>query len=351
MASNKIISAYYNYYGSPADLPQPEDLNVDLITHLIVCFTSLDSTTGQCTANQQFRQGLQNCAQLRLKNPTLKVMVSVGTGQAFSVVANSPALIQAFVTSIVSLLEECSLDGLDLDWEFPVFQSQAYDRENFVALLQALRQAFTLHTPQYLLAIAAAAQELIAVKAYDIPAIAQLVDFVNLMCYDYNVWQAYTPFTGHNSPLFRRPCQISIFGRLNTEWSANYWVSQGLPKAKLVVGIPMYPRGWKLLTACLHGYGAPSTATDWQLQSYTAVRGWLADGAVRVFDTYAKVPYAYKGTLWVSYEDEESIRGKTEWITINDFGGAMLYDLKSDDYAGVYGPKFPLVSIVHEVLQ
>ena len=116
---------------------------------------------------------------------------------------------------MIAILESCDLDGLDIDWEFPVYQSQKYDRANFVTLLKALRTAFDEHPKRYLLSFAGAAAELVAEPAYDVPAIAPLVDFVNLMCYDYNVYSWYNQWASHNAPLSRRPGQVSVFSRLN----------------------------------------------------------------------------------------------------------------------------------------
>ncbi|KAK8764727.1 hypothetical protein V5799_032661 [Amblyomma americanum] len=40
-------------------------------------------------------------------------------------------------------------------------------------------------------------------------------DFINLMSYDYHMYQPYLPFTGHNSPLLKRNVEKSIFATLH----------------------------------------------------------------------------------------------------------------------------------------
>lgn len=58
------------------------------------------------------------------------------------------------------------------------------------------------------------------------------------------------------------------------------------------------------------------------------------NGIVSVFDSYSKSPYATKSTEWISFENLMSITYKAEYIKRNNFGGAMVYALNSDDYDG-----------------
>lgn len=53
-----------------------------------------------------------------------------------------------FICSAQEIVNQYGLDGIDLDWEFPVngawglVASQPADRDNFTALLKGLRDAF-----------------------------------------------------------------------------------------------------------------------------------------------------------------------------------------------------------------
>jgi chitinase len=72
-----------------------------------------------------------------------------------------------------------------------------------------------------------------------------------------------------------------------------------------------------------------------------------------VLDQQADVPFAYKGRQWVSYEDEQSIALKSQWIRKNDFGGAMIFSLNQDDWKGICpttSEPFPLVGIVYRII-
>lgn len=71
------------------------------------------------------------------------------------------------------------------------------------------------------------------------------VDFLSLMAYDYHLYQPYLPFTGHNAPLKARIAARGYFATLNVEWSVQALLQRGLPKAQLVVGVPIYGRTWR----------------------------------------------------------------------------------------------------------
>ncbi|WP_369075616.1 glycosyl hydrolase family 18 protein, partial [Mycobacterium tuberculosis] len=70
-------------------------------------------------------------------------MWSVGGGKTeqaklFSKVASTDSGRKLFASSVVSLVSDYGLDGIDLDWEYPEGQE---DPNNFVSLLKTTREA------------------------------------------------------------------------------------------------------------------------------------------------------------------------------------------------------------------
>ena len=64
------------------------------------------------------------------------------------------------------------------------------DRDNFASLLHELREAFNsvnLLRPLLLTAAVAAGRNTID-QAYDVEAMAETLDFINVMTYDYHGW-------------------------------------------------------------------------------------------------------------------------------------------------------------------
>ena len=79
-------------------------------------------------------------------------MIAVGGGGAdgFSSLVSNPNNIDAFVTSVLSFLDQYKFDGLDIDWEFP----SSAEMNGYSNLMIKLRQAFG---SKYLLSMAASA--------------------------------------------------------------------------------------------------------------------------------------------------------------------------------------------------
>lgn len=82
-----------------------------------------------------------------------------------------------------------------------------------------------------------------------------------------------------------------------------------------------------------------------------------------VFDVETCSPFLYAGDEWISYEDEQSIECKTNFIKSNGFGGAMLFSLNTDDFLsycktdmeayGIYDDSnstFPLARKIYSIL-
>ena len=46
---------------------------------------------------------------------------------------------------------------------------------------------------------------------------------------------------------------------LNLNWSAFHFATHGMPKDKIVLGLPAYAHSWELLTTLDHGLFAPAT--------------------------------------------------------------------------------------------
>ena len=115
------------------------------------------------------------------ESPDLKVLLSVGSlrAEGFSGAAATPESRAVFVRSVQDVVAKYGLDGIDLDWEYPVngawglVASQPADRDNFTTLLKDLRTAFG-HKKLVTIAVGANAE---SPKSWvDVKAIAHLLD-------------------------------------------------------------------------------------------------------------------------------------------------------------------------------
>ena len=68
------------------------------------------------------------------------------------------------------------------------------------------------------------------------------------------------------------------------EWAANYWVSNGCPRDKLVIGIPTYARSFTLVDGNQHDMGDPASGAG-PAGPYTREAGFYSYYEVRLLRT------------------------------------------------------------------
>jgi len=218
-----------------------------------------------------------------------------------------------------------------------------------VLLLQALKTA--LSAQGKLLSVAVAASSISASISYDIPNVSANVDFINLMTYDLH--SAWDSNTGINAPLFQGPESRSD---LNVAACISYWLGQGAPAAKLIVGIPTYGISFTLANSANNGLGAAAIGAG-TAGTFTKQPGFLgyyeicAAGWTRVPQSAQKVPYAFSGNQWVGYDDVESVSVKSNYIVSNNLGGSMFWSIETDDFRGnCGGGSFPLITASYNII-
>nr|AQR60113.1 chitinase 11 [Bactrocera dorsalis] len=355
------------YYTVPDPENEFDDLrlanvNAELCTHINVGMVSVSASNGQLIITENLRRILkEDVLVLRTINPALKLLLWIGGGansDGFPAMVKNHTTRKMFLHSVKLTLAMYKLDGIDLDWEFPSAYNK--ERQHFSQLIYEIRQEYRREHRDYLLTVAAAAPEGIAVFAYDVQMLNQYVDYVSLMTYDYHSYSHGTPFTGLNAPLYARPNERSILGTLNINYSVNWWLTNGLDRKKLVVGLPTYGHSFTLVSSLNNGVGAPAEdighCGSMGFTSYSELC-WFNTHNLVVHETYDQStcsPYLSSGTEWISYENETSIACKALYVKAHQLGGAMIFSLNTDDIKGycprAYKTKFPLVETVKSIL-
>lgn len=211
-----------------------------------------------------------------------------GNDSAFESLAANAGTRTTFVNSLMSVVRQYNLDGIDMDWEYPDPGASA---NNYTALMGQLSTA--LHNEGKLLTAAVVSEGGTANGVQ--PAVFGYVDWLNIMAYD------------GGSP------------HANYDWSiaaANFWKNRGLPKAKTVLGVPFYSR--------------PGYFTYAQLVALDPAN------ANRDCTTAGGAQQCYNGL--------PTIRRKTQWAMANA-GGIMNWEL-SQDATGANS----LVSAIYETV-
>ncbi len=242
-----------------------------------------------------------------------------GWGQSdnFAPMAADPARRARFTTAVKDLCLSAGYDGVDIDGEYP----SAADRGNLTAWVTELRQALhTLGWPTSLsMAVPAGAW---SGSRYDFVGLSSL-DWIGCMTYDFH--GSWTAHAGHNAPLYSSaadPC-----GSVHD--AVLYLLSQGVPRQKLLVGIPLYGR----LFNATRLYGSSTGGTEvWYSQVVTS---YLSTWAFH-WDEVAKVPYltSPSGTRLLSFDDTASVGLKYAYVRSQQLGGAIVWALGQDVVEG-----------------
>jgi len=258
----------------------------------------------------------------------------------------------------LTFLVRYDFDGLDLDWEYPGFggdncddrtEGRAEDKQDYIHLLTELKAAFKPH--DFLLTAALAGGRNEIDRAYDIAAVSQHLDFINLMTYDYH--GAYDHATSHNSPLHLDPKATKRDQELTIEYTVDYFIKNGTDPKKIILGIPLYGHIFPLGNASQHGVGAPAPQTGREQRAYNklCVQFHKEPGWQMFWDDIAQVPYAVKGSTWVSFDNLKSIEKKLEYIVAKKLGGSMVWSVDLDDTKNECGDgTFPLMKIQMKTL-
>ena len=159
-----------------------------------------------------------------------------------------------------------------------------------------------------------------------------------------------------NSPLYNRSNEIGDQGILNVDWAVNYWLLNGMPPEKLILGLAAYGRTFILSNSsntnpgdAAKGAGRAGSQTGQDgFISYYEVCEKLSQGWTRVWENEQKAPYAYSGVNWVGYDDIESLTIKVDYLKSKGLGGAMVWAIDLDDFSGSYcnQGKYPLITFI-----
>jgi chitinase len=293
-----------------------------------------------------------NFAQLHIlkqRHPRLKLLIAVGgwTGSGrFSDVALTPESRRAFAESAIELVirgQRGLFDGIDIDWEYPVGgglpgnTTRREDRRNFTLLLEELRRQLdaqgTRDKRRYLLTAATAAGPS-QVANLELDRVAPLLDWFNVMTYDYHAGSRIAHF---NAPLYAPAGDPTP--HLNVDATVRLYRDAGVALPKIVVGVPFYARSYGRVPSVNRGLCQPAggpAPREWAAElDYDVLtrKRPEADGFRRFWHPDARVPWLYKESIgtWITYDDVQSIGQKADYVRARGLGGIMAWELGGDD--------------------
>jgi len=310
-----------------------ETIDVTKVTHLNYAFAKVHPDDVVYFENEAAPEHLARLRALKSVNPDLKVILSIGGWGAewFSDAALTSESRCRFASSAIALVKEHQLDGLDIDWEYPAQRGggnrfRAEDTQNFTALLALLRRELDLLGGHHTLSIASSANQYF--ETTEVGRLHPYVDWFNVMTYD--MAGSRSPGTAHHAPLHQ-----TAGAKSSIESFVRQYLDAGVPKEKIVVGVPFYAKEWKWVVnrRSATGLGEPYDFYAGDVAYYKIRRDYLDDAAFRRgWDGAARAPYlwnAQAGTF-VSYEDEQSLAEKARFVKAYGLGGMMYWEQSHD---------------------
>lgn len=287
-----IVGAYL--MGVRNELP-----DVNLVTHINYAFGHVNETFDGVLLPEG--NGLSQVVGLKKVKPSLKVLLSIGgwgSGR-FSEMASDPLKRKSFARDCARIVKESGLDGIDIDWEYPGsglagISSSPDDRTNFTLLMRDLRASLGKRS---LLTIASVCNA----DYIDFKAVLPYLDYVNVMSYDMGTQHT------HHAALYRS----GYAGYCTADEAVRKHIDAGVPRQKIVMGMPFYGRG---------------------VEGYVPYReGESSD--VEFWDDTAMVPMILDslGNMLFGYENARSIAEKCRYIVSGGLRGGMYWEYNDDN--------------------
>jgi chitinase len=322
------------------------EIDAHLVTRINYAFANIKD--GRIVAGSDFDvQNFATLTALRKENPALTVLVSVGGWDwsgGFSDAALTEQSRQVFIESVMEFLKTYELDGLDIDWEYPGMAGaghkfRAEDGANFTTLLRELRGRFDgetakTHRRMYLTIAAGASNDYL--EHSEMGKAQAYLDTVNLMSYDYSEAGS-DRIANHHAPLYTNAASPK---QESADASVKAFEAAGVPAGKIVLGVPFYGQVWGEVGATNHGLFQAGKAVKGDWAPYGLITSdLLKNGYVRYWDDAAKAPYLYNAEkqIFVSYEDEESLGVKCDYILKNKLAGVMFWEYSGDPSGRLLG--------------
>lgn len=310
------------------------------------------------------KQDLIELQKLKAKNPNLKILVSVGgwtwSGN-FSDAALNDSSRKKFAKSAADFVKKYKLDGIDIDWEYPnqIGAGNIHrpaDVENFTLLLREVRielNKLSKNNEHFLLTIATGGDSAYITNTH-LGEAAEYLDFINIMTYDF--YNGLHKITGHHANLYpvkNDPANSVKHEDVRSLVSAvKNHINSGVPKEKIVVGIPFYGRIWTGVEKKSNNGLFANAESVGKIITYDEIKNKFLSNSefTYFFDSLAKAPFLYSASQsnFISYENTASLTEKLNYIEENELRGVMFWEYSKDKNGDLLNLIYNRVLNVHK---
>ncbi len=326
-AGQKWVSAYYatweegNVYGGWL---RPWQIDYNALTNIDLFGINVATTTTGITITGDDSWDMPNAVYYAHLNGR-KILITCGAaydGANFDI-AMDPANRQAFINGLIDEMTKWGFDGIDLDVE-PIYNTDT----NFQDFIPLLKAAMLKVNPNAMLTLA---------QDGTVPtSTIQYFDEINIMSYDMTY-----PFGGgwvswFNSPIYNGGQTFySTGGPLPAiDLNVNQDVSSSIPLSKIGIGVEFYGMTWIGGSICapLQKFDGSSSTVSLDIPDYNLMQEYPTSSML--FDATSGESYASNcvassspSNYFVSYDNEQAIAAKADYINTKGIGGLIIYEL------------------------
>ena len=289
----KVVGYAPNWYGTG----YLDRIDYSQVTHLIYAF-AIPTADGEIRPLND--GGFMTALVKKARENDVKVCIAIGgwsykgepLESTFAAATDTDAKCRTLANAMLKVVDDYGLDGIDVDWEYP----RANTSRQYETLIKYLREGLDQRGEGKILTSAVTG---FMAADYSSTALGCL-NWVNVMAYDGNSGSGHSPY------------QYAVD-------SVNAWKKVGLPKEKIMLGVPFYAR-----------------------PNWTSYKDLVAADK----NNAAKDKTDYKGAT-AYYNGVETIGRKTEFA-LDNAGGVMIWEM-SQDYAA--DKELSLLNKIYETVQ
>ena len=293
------------------------EIDLNVITHVIHSFAWPNEDGSISSYDGMFESELSEA----IHSQGAKFLLSIGgwgNHEGFEAVIGDENLRELFIYNLSSILLTNNYDGVDLDWEFP---DSEMDRTNLNLLVMEMDSIFNNINPEWIITMAIPVTNWWG-QWHDFEFLVNHIEFFNAMTYGtHGNWSTHS---GHLAPLYSSPPgDVDGSCHIGMDYLSN---DRGIPKSKINMGLPFWGIQWES-----SNINESFTGNTVDIMYYD-IPELIGNGYTYNWDEYAFCPYLVKddSSKVITYENQESIGLKCQYVLEQEIGGVMIWALSYD---------------------
>lgn len=313
---NKTVFGWHPYWMNGAE----QNYQWNLLSDLCFFAYEVDATTGNAISTHGW--ATNDAVDSAIANGTNVHLCATLFSNHATFFGSSTAQ-NTLITNLISLIQTRGAQGVNIDFE-GVPSSQSSNLTNFIINLGTQLHAAN---PNYKLSICLYAVDWSNV--FNEPILNNYVDFYTIMGYDY-YWTG-SAQAGPNDPLYGFTSGYDY----SLSRSISYYLNEGIPNSKLILGLPYYGREWETTS---NSVPSSTTGNNVYSRTYSYIKNnssgfySTANSGYDLRSTSKNYIFQNTGTwrqCWVSEANE--LEARMETVQRRNLKGIGIWALGYDD--------------------